>query len=89
MKVNVTLNSLYKYAIIEENYEIDLSEKEKLDNVLEYLEVNELSDATTNQLGSLVLNGFGEVTNKSIMELENCKQDNIVDVQIMEELKNG
>ena len=67
MKLTVTLNSLYKYATIEEVYEIDTNNIK--DEVLEDYKDN---------LGCLVLNGYGELKSEKILDTMSCKEDRVV-----------
>ena len=45
MKIQVTLNSIYKWALVEETYLVDVTE----DEVLDYFGANSIDDISTNE----------------------------------------
>lgn len=80
MKIQVKLNSTYKWAIIDETYLVDMPEEE----ILDYFGANSIEDISTNELGSLALNGYGERISHEIIELKNCKNDSITEVEVLQ-----
>lgn len=80
MKIQVKLNSTYKWAIIDETYLVDMPEEE----ILDYFGASTLDDIQINELGQLVLNGYGERISHEIIELKDCKNDSITEVEVVQ-----
>ena len=80
MKIQVTLNSIYKWALVEETYLVDVTE----DEVLDYFGATSIEEISTNELGTLALNGYGELISHEIIELKNCKNDSITEVEVLQ-----
>ena len=80
MKIQVKLNSTYKWAIIEETYLVDMPEEE----ILDYFGASTLDDIQINELGQLVLNGYGQLVSNTLLDVGDCKEDRIVDVEVLQ-----
>ena len=80
MKIQVKLNSTYKWAIIDETYLVDMPEEE----ILDYFGASTLDDIQINELGQLVLNGYGQLVSHEVIELKNCKNDSITEVEVLQ-----
>ena len=80
MKIQVKLNSTYKWAIIEETYLVDMPEEE----ILDYFGASTLNDIQINELGQLVLNGYGQLVSNTLLDVGDCKEDRIVDVEVLQ-----
>lgn len=80
MKIQVKLNSTYKWAIIEEDYEVIIEEQE----VLDFFGASTLDDIQINELGQLVLNGYGQLVSNTLLDVGDCKEDRIVDVEVLQ-----
>ena len=80
MKIQVKLNSTYKWAIIDETYIVDMPEEE----ILDYFGATSIEEIQTNELGALVLNGYGERISHEIIELKNCENDSITEVEVLQ-----
>lgn len=80
MKIQVTLNSIYKWALVEETYLVDVTE----DEVLDYFGANSIDDISTNELGQLALNGYGQLESKTLLDSRDCKGDTITTVEVLQ-----
>ena len=80
MKIQVKLNSTYKWAIIEEDYEVNIEEQD----VLDFFGASTLDDIQINELGQLVLNGYGQLVSNTILDVGDCKEDRIVNVEVVQ-----
>lgn len=80
MKIQVKLNSTYKWALIDETYIVDVPD----DEILDYFGANSIEDISTSELGTLALNGYGERISHEIIELGNCKNDSITEVEVLQ-----
>ena len=80
MKIQVTLNSIYKWALGEETYLVDVTE----DEVLDYFGANSIDDVSTNELGQLALNGYGQLESKTLLDSRDCKGDTITNVEVLQ-----
>lgn len=80
MKIQVTLNPTYKWALVEETYLVDVTE----DEVLDYFGANSIDDISTNELGQLALNGYGQLESKTLLDSRDCKGDTITNVEVLQ-----
>ena len=80
MKIQVKLNSTYKWAIIEEDYEVNIEEQD----VLDFFGASTLDDIQINELVQLVLNGYGQLVSNTLLDVGDCKEDRIVDVEVLQ-----
>ena len=80
MKIHVTLNSTYKWALVEETYLVDVTE----DEVLDYFGASSIDDISTNELGQLALNGYGQLESKTLLDSRDCKGDTITNVEVLQ-----
>lgn len=80
MKIQVTLNSTYKWALVEETYLVDVTE----DEVLDYFGASSIDDISTNELGQLALNGYGQLESKTLLDSRDCKGDTITNVEVLQ-----
>ena len=80
MKIQVTLNSTYKWALVEETYLVDVTE----DEVLDYFGASSIDDISTNELGQLALNGYGQLESKTLLDSRDCKGDTITTVEVLQ-----
>lgn len=80
MKIHVTLNSIYKWALVEETYLVDVTE----DEVLDYFGANSIDDISTNELGQLALNGYVQLESKTLLDSRDCKGDTITNVEVLQ-----
>ena len=80
MKIQVTLNSIYKWALVEETYLVDVTK----DEVLDYFGANSIDDVSTDELGQLALNGYGQLESKTLLDSRDCKGDTITSVEVLQ-----
>lgn len=84
MKLQVTLNSTYKWALVEELYELELTPA-KISEICQNFEVDSINELEESQLGELALNGECDLVENTIIQLENCKHDQIMDASIIKD----
>ena len=80
MKIQVTLNSTYKWALVEETYLVDMPE----DEVLDYFGASSIDDISAIELGQLALNGYGQLESKTLLDSRDCKGDTITNVEVLQ-----
>ena len=80
MKIQLTLNSIYKLSLVEETYLVDVTH----DEVLDYFGANSIDDISTNELGQLALNGYGQLESKTLFDSRDCKGDTITNVEVLQ-----
>lgn len=52
--------------------------------MLDYFGANSIDDVSTDELGQLALNGYGQLESKTLLDSRDCKGDTITTVEVLQ-----